>query len=108
MHAKNFKYPKIKRLLVERENFKISINSISAVVKKYRISKRITDFGHTGRYPILKPFQLDYLDDLIRYDRFITCGQIIKNLKDTFGTKIGVTTIRDSAVKIKWIKKSTR
>ena len=103
LRRENNSYKNIQLILL-KEGFKISVKSIFKICQKYLTKPS----PNKGRPCLLNHNILNYLNNIIDSDREIKIIDIQKRIHNEFNIKISLMTIRRAALKLKWVKKTTR
>jgi transposase len=96
-------YRKILKILKSDYSQQLSYYGLYKIIQKFRNNKRLS-----GRKCKLGIKELEYLDEIISNNREISYFEIANKIKSKFNIQISKTTIKRSARKVKWIKKTTR
>lgn len=98
----------IKKILLEQDNFKISSNSICRIINKFCNNFSLADSPKVGRTPFLSFHHLIYIDQIISNDREITLSELVEKIRAKFDIFVSCSTVRRGALKMKWMRKTTR
>ena len=107
LHMANNSIVSIVKIL-EEDGIKTSRNSVSSFIARYRRTGSIDDAQRSGRKPLLREDDKNFIDEKMRENDELTSWELQKLLHDERQVTISTSTIRNARRKLGWKHEKAR
>lgn len=101
LHMANNSIVSIVKIL-EEDGIKTSRNSVSSFIARYQRTGNINDAQRSGRKPLLREDDKNFVDEKMRENDELTSWELQKLLRDECQVAISTSTIRNARRKLGW------